>query len=55
MAAEDLRAMGVPDAATAAALVVAMATEVSMLELEAGKRLPAPRRAFKVVVEALTA
>jgi TetR/AcrR family transcriptional repressor of nem operon len=43
----DLKAMGWRDAASAAQLLAAMTREISVLEFDAGKRLPASRRALK--------
>ena len=41
------RAMGWPDARAAAQLLAAMTSEVAIRELEAGRRLPAARRALR--------
>jgi AcrR family transcriptional regulator len=43
----DLKAMGWRDAAASAQLLAAMTREISVLEFDAGKRLPASRRALK--------
>jgi TetR/AcrR family transcriptional regulator, transcriptional repressor for nem operon len=43
----DLKAMGWRDAAAAAQLLAAMTREISVLEFDAGKPLPASRRALK--------
>jgi AcrR family transcriptional regulator len=43
----DLKAMGWDDAEAAAQLLAAMTREISALEFDAGRRLPASRRAFK--------
>lgn len=43
----DLEAMGWEDARAAAQLLGAMTREISVLEFDAGHRLPAPRRALK--------
>jgi hypothetical protein len=43
----DLKAMGWGDAEAAAQLLAAMTREISALEFDAGRRLPASRRAFK--------
>ena len=43
----DLKAMGWRDAAAAAELSAAMTREISVLEFDAGKPLPASRRALK--------
>jgi TetR/AcrR family transcriptional regulator, transcriptional repressor for nem operon len=43
----DVKAMGWDDAEAAAQLLAAMTREISVLELDAGRRLPAPRRALK--------
>ena len=42
----DLRAMGWDDAEAAAQLLAAMTREISVLEFDAGRRLPASRRAL---------
>jgi TetR/AcrR family transcriptional repressor of nem operon len=42
----DLKAMGWGDAEAAAQLLAAMTREISVLEFDAGRRLPAPRRAL---------
>jgi TetR/AcrR family transcriptional repressor of nem operon len=42
-----VKAMGWDDAEAAAQLLAAMTREISVLELDAGHRLPAPRRALK--------
>ena len=44
---KDLKAMGWRDAAAAAQLLAAMTREISVLEFDAGKSLPASRRALK--------
>jgi AcrR family transcriptional regulator len=43
----DLQAMGWDDAEAAAQLLAAMTREISVLEFDAGRRLPASRRALK--------
>ena len=43
----DLKAMGWRDATAAAQLIAAMTREISVLEFDAGKRLPASRRSLK--------
>ena len=43
----SLKAMGWPDAAAAAQLLSAMTAEIAVRELDAGKRLPASRRALQ--------
>jgi TetR/AcrR family transcriptional repressor of nem operon len=43
----DLEAMGWDDAEAAAQLLAAMTREISVLEFDAGRRLPASRRALK--------
>jgi TetR/AcrR family transcriptional regulator, transcriptional repressor for nem operon len=43
----DLRAMGWDDAEAASQLLAAMTREISVLEFDAGRRLPASRRALK--------
>jgi hypothetical protein len=43
----DLEAMGWDDAEAAAQLLGAMTREISVLEFDAGHRLPAPRRALQ--------
>jgi TetR/AcrR family transcriptional regulator, transcriptional repressor for nem operon len=43
----DLKAMGWDDAEAAAQLLAAMTREISVLEFDAGRRLPASRRALK--------
>ena len=43
----DVKAMGWDDAEAAAQLLAAMTREISVLEFDAGRRLPAPRRALK--------
>lgn len=47
MVAVELRAMGWPDAAATAPLVVAMAAEAALIELEAGARQPTTRKALE--------
>jgi TetR/AcrR family transcriptional repressor of nem operon len=47
MIVSSLKAMGWPDATAAAQLLSAMTREIAMRELDAGKRLPAMRRALK--------
>jgi hypothetical protein len=49
----DLEAMGWDDAQAAAQLLGAMTREISVLEFDAGYRLPAPRRALKRFLLAL--
>jgi TetR/AcrR family transcriptional regulator, transcriptional repressor for nem operon len=46
-AVPSFRAMGWPDATAAAQLVAAMTAEIAVRELEAGRRLPAARRALR--------
>jgi AcrR family transcriptional regulator len=43
----SLKAMGWPDATAAAHLVAAMTAEIAIRELDAGRRLPASRRALR--------
>jgi AcrR family transcriptional regulator len=43
----DIEAMGWDDAEAAAQLLAAMTREISALEFDAGRQLPAPRRALK--------
>jgi TetR/AcrR family transcriptional regulator, transcriptional repressor for nem operon len=43
----SFKAMGWPDASAAAQLVAAMTAEIAMRELDAGRRLPAARRALR--------
>jgi TetR/AcrR family transcriptional repressor of nem operon len=43
----DLKSMGWDDAEAAAQLLAAMTREISVLEFDAGRRLPAARRALK--------
>ncbi len=46
-AVPSFRAMGWPDAHAAAQLLAAMTSEIAIRELEAGRRLPAARRALR--------
>jgi AcrR family transcriptional regulator len=46
-AVPSFKAMGWPDASAAAQLVAAMTAEIAVRELEAGRRLPAARRALR--------
>ncbi len=46
-AAPSFKAMGWPDAAAASHLLAAMAAEIAIRELEAGRRLPAARRSLQ--------
>ncbi len=46
-AAPSFKAMGWPDARAAAQLLGAMAAEIAITELEAGRRVPAARRALR--------
>jgi hypothetical protein len=46
-AVPSFRAMGWPDATASAQLFAAMTAEVGVRELEAGRRLPAARRALR--------
>jgi TetR/AcrR family transcriptional regulator, transcriptional repressor for nem operon len=46
-AVPSLKAMGWPDATIAAQLLAAMTAEIAIRELEAGRRLPAARRALR--------
>jgi TetR/AcrR family transcriptional repressor of nem operon len=46
-AVPSLRAMGWTDAGAAAQLLAAMTSEIAIRELEAGRRLPAARRALR--------
>ena len=48
----SFKAMGWPDAPAAAQLVAAMTAEIAIRELEAGRRLPASRRALRRFVGA---
>ncbi len=43
----SIKAMGWPDASAAAQLLAAMTSEIAIRELEAGRRLPAARRAMR--------
>lgn len=54
LAAPSLRAMGWRDPDVAARLFVAMTSEAALLELEAGRRLPAVRHTLERLVEAAT-
>jgi hypothetical protein len=47
----DLEAMGWDDPEAAAQLQAAMTREISVLEFDAGRKLPAPRRALKRFLE----
>jgi TetR/AcrR family transcriptional repressor of nem operon len=47
VAVPSLKAMGWPDATAAAQLLSAMASEIAVRELDAGRRLPAQRRALR--------
>ncbi|HEY4778482.1 MAG TPA: TetR/AcrR family transcriptional regulator [Solirubrobacterales bacterium] len=47
LARPSLRAMGVASAPIAARLFVAMTSEAALIELEAGRRVPAARRAIR--------
>jgi TetR/AcrR family transcriptional repressor of nem operon len=51
MSVADFQAMGWPDAEAAAQLVAAMTREISVLEFDAGRRLPASRRVLKRLLE----
>jgi len=46
-AVPSLKAMGWPDAAASAQLLAAMTSEIAVRELDAGRRLPASRRALR--------
>ncbi|HUO69940.1 MAG TPA: helix-turn-helix domain-containing protein [Solirubrobacteraceae bacterium] len=46
-AVPDLKAIGWPDPAAAAQLLAAMTAEISVREFDAGRRLPASRRALR--------
>ena len=46
MAVPSFKAMGWPDASAAAQLFAAMTGEIAIRELDAGRRLPAARRAL---------
>jgi AcrR family transcriptional regulator len=46
-AVPSFRAMGWPDAPAAAQLLAAMTSEIALRELEAGRRVPAARRALR--------
>jgi AcrR family transcriptional regulator len=46
-AVPSFKAMGWPDAAAAAQLLAAMTAEIAIRELDAGRRLPAARRALR--------
>jgi TetR/AcrR family transcriptional regulator, transcriptional repressor for nem operon len=48
----SFKAMGWPDARAAAQLLAAMTAEIAIRELEAGRRLPASRRALRRFVSA---
>jgi TetR/AcrR family transcriptional regulator, transcriptional repressor for nem operon len=52
IAAPSFKAMGWRDAAAAAQLLSAMVSEIAVRELEAGKRLPAQRRALRRYLDA---
>jgi hypothetical protein len=43
----SFRAMGWPDATAAAQLFAAMTAEIAIRELDAGRRLPGPRRVLR--------
>jgi TetR/AcrR family transcriptional regulator, transcriptional repressor for nem operon len=47
MAVSSFKAMGWPDAPAAAQLLAAMTSEIALRELDAGRRLPAARRALR--------
>lgn len=47
IAAPSFKAMGWPDAAAASQLLSAMVSEIAVRELDAGRRLPAQRRALR--------
>jgi len=51
-AVPSFKAMGWPDAKAAAQLFAAMTSEIAIRELEAGKRLPAARRALRRFLDA---
>lgn len=51
-AVPSFKAMGWPDAKAAAQLLAAMTSEIAIRELEAGRRLPAARRALRRFLDA---
>jgi TetR/AcrR family transcriptional repressor of nem operon len=51
LAEANLKAMGVSSPRDAARLVVAMTSEAALIELEAGRRMPATRRMLRQLVE----
>lgn len=53
LAAPNLKAMGAPSPATAARLIVSLTSEAALIELEAGRRVPAARKLLRKLVEGL--
>lgn len=53
LAAGDLKAIGVRNAAATARMIVAMTSEAALIELEAGRRIPATRKALRGFIESL--
>ena len=53
LAAGDLKAIGVASPDVTARMVVAMTSEASLIELRAGRRTPAARRALRGFIESL--
>jgi AcrR family transcriptional regulator len=53
LAAGDLRAIGVPSPDVTARMIVAMTSEASLIELRAGRKMPAARRALRGFIESL--
>lgn len=55
LAEPSVRAMGMRDARVTARLFMALTSEAALLELEAGRRVPAARRAIESLLEAAAA
>jgi AcrR family transcriptional regulator len=53
LAAGDLKAIGVPNPEVTARMIVAMTSEASLIELRAGRRTPAARKALRGFIESL--
>jgi TetR/AcrR family transcriptional repressor of nem operon len=53
MAEGDLRTIGVASPAVTARMLVAMTSEASLIELRAGRRIPAARTALRGFIESL--
>jgi TetR/AcrR family transcriptional repressor of nem operon len=53
LAAADLRAIGVANPDVTARMIVAMTSEASLIELRAGRRTPAARKALRGFIESL--